>query len=363
LLLGLVEEAQSFDDINFGGERTIVIKSGGLVFRVGSRSLTSAEVESIANQIGKGSNVASDLYGGQQHDDSYQFTHKEQEIFRYRVNMASMRAGGGQQIKIAFRSIKSEIPTLDYVRIEQPQFDFMLNGAGIVIISGETGSGKTTTLAGIIGHIIRSGKFSKVISCYEQPVEYSYQPLVDHILESGADCSVEVYQHEIGSDLHSFIEGTRNAFRSNPDIIILGEAREYETVDAALLLGQSGHLVFITTHAKGVTNSISRLVNSFPVDRQPSANLGFLTTTKCIISQELFKKNDGTRLPVREQLLIPDSVQRAFGQVGTELLSRKFSDYFNEHGETFAQSAEKLHSQDLLNDEELNQILSREKIS
>lgn len=359
-LLGEIESVAAFDDLNIAGGRNLIVKSGGSVFRIGKRKLQGSEVEGIANLIGKGSNVSSDVYGGNQLDPGYQFTFKERKVFRYRVNISSIRDGGGQQIKIAMRAIKSEIPSINYVSLKEEDCKAILNGGGLVIISGETGSGKTTTLAAIIGYVIKSGLYSKVVCCYEEPTEFIYQPLIDEMIEKNGECGVEVYQHEIGHDLTTFIEGTRNAFRSNPDIILLGEAREYETIEASMLLAQSGHLVFITTHAKGVINTISRLVSSFPAEKQDSARMSFMTATKAIISQELLVKSDKSRIPIREELFIHESIQREFGRSSVNDLSSKFADYFNNKGVTFAQYANALYEEGRLSEQDLNVIMQRE---
>lgn len=345
-ILGDIEEAQSFDDINFVSGRLLAVKSNGKVFRVGKRKLKTSEVEYLATLIGRGSNVPSDIRSGNQLDPSYQFTYKERLTFRYRVNVSAIRGDFGQDLKITLRSIKSEIPSLDYARISETDFDFILDGAGLLILSGETGSGKTTSIAAIIGHLIRNsvGKnLHRIVCCYEQPSEYMYQSLVDNVYKE-TGCNVEVYQHEIGLDLKDFVEGTRNAFRSNPDIILLGEARDLPTIKAALMLAQSGHMVMITTHAKGAINTISRLVSSFTEDEQGAALQGFLTSTKMIISQELIRSLDGGRVPIREFVSISNKAQRDFGVENPKNLMAAFGKYFSENGTTFMEHGRKLYS-------------------
>lgn len=356
--LGELESVKSFDDINIVGGRNVIVKSSGMVYRVGERKLKSWEVEAIAGLIGKGSNVPTDVKAMRQLDPSYQFTWNERVVYRYRVNVSALRASGEQQIKITMRAIRADIPSLEYVRISEEEFSAMTSGAGLVIISGETGSGKTTTLAGVIGEIIRRagmGGRGKVICTYEQPVEFMYERLVDETLNKEGSCNVEVYQHEIGLDLPSFGEGIRNALRSNPDIILLGEARELETISAALTFALSGHLVFITTHAKGVIATLMRLISEFPESRQTSAFLSFLSCTKMIISQQLAPSEKCGRVPIREKLLISDAQQGAFALCHEFAQANvMFAEHFNKNGATFKESARQMYESGLINDGVMN---------
>jgi Tfp pilus assembly pilus retraction ATPase PilT len=360
-ILGDIESEQAFDDINLVCERLIVVKSMGKVYRVGSTVLTTSEVEFISTLIGKGNNVPSDVRAGKQLDPSYQFTFDEKIVYRYRVNVSGLRGITGQDLKISMRSIKSEIPTLEYVRFSESDFNYIINGAGLVIMSGETGSGKTTTVAGVLGHLIRNSvklDLHRIVSCYEQPTEYMFQPLIDKVMKD-AGCNVEVYQHEIGMDLDDFTEGTKNAFRSNPDIIFLGEARDLPTIKAALVLAQSGHMVIITTHAKGVVNTISRLVSSFREEEQGAALKGFLTSTKMIISQELIVEEKG-RVPVRESVVVSNIAQRDFGVINTSELMSSFGEYFGKHGSTFMDHAHSLLGEGSISDDTHASFIQRE---
>lgn len=358
--LGQIEQLQSFDDINIASDRNIIIKSEGMVHRLTSRKIRKAEVFKLVAEFGKGSNAVTDVKGGRQLDDAYIFTFQEKKRYRYRINISAMRNESEQGLKIAMRSIKTDIPTLEYVGISEDEYNLLVNGPGLVIISGETGSGKTTTLAGVIGHLIRQSFITgdgRVICCYENPTEFLYQPLVDQVIEEHGDCSVEVYQHEIPIDFSSFIEATRNAFRSNPDIIVLGEARDYDTILAAFMFALSGHLVFITTHAKGVINTISRLITSFPESQRDAARMDFASSTKMIISQELIKTGQGGRVPLREKLPFTEDMRRNFARGDVSELPRKFVESLETKGTTFRKSADNLIERKKITPEVYTQLL------
>lgn len=363
--LGQLEEAAKFDDLIFTGGRSIIIKSGGRVHRVGNGEILEPSVaDSIAEILGGGANIPSDLKAMKMIDDRYRFTHNEDAVYRYRTNLVATQTDEGQACRATLRAIRAEIPSLEFVRLSQNDFRFLIDGPGLVIISGETGSGKTTTLAAVIGALIRQsvtddGIGDVIVNTYEEPIEFEYEELVKKTLTDCGLCSVEVFQHEIGTDIESFMVGTQNAFRSNPDIILLGEVRELATAKAAMLLSQSGHLVFITTHAKGVLNSINRLVQQFPPDQQPSVRMSLLCSTKAVISQQLIKTSTG-RLPLREHLFIPENIQRKFARMNSMEAGTAYADFFTENGTTFLKCAQGFYDSGEIDAALLSKLQARE---
>ncbi len=344
--LGELQQVKEFDDINFVSDRNVVVKASRKVFRIGLRKLKTSEVEFIANFIGKGANVASDVRGADQLDESFKFVYQDEKPYRFRVNISALQNENGQGLKVNMRAISSVIPTLDYVGLSEDEYSLMMNGPGLVILSGETGSGKTTTVAGAIGHLIRNSHVtgdSRIISGYENPVEFLYQPLVDKQIKEQGDCYIEVYQHEVPVDLPSFSEGMRNAFRSNPDIIILGEARDRVTIEASLQAALSGHLVFITTHAKGFQNTIARLITSFEESQRDAARTDFSTCIKMVISQELILRKDGKGIvPLREKMVFSEDLRRKFAKCETKDLTAALANAFEEEGHSFLMDANNL---------------------
>lgn len=358
-LLASLEETGSFDDVNFASDRFVLIKSGGRTFRLGDRPLNAEEVAVIACVIGGGANVSADVMSGRMLDPGFSFIHKEREPFRYRCNISSIHTNGVQGIKVALRRIPNEIPTREYTRVSDELFNSMVGRAGLYIVAGETGSGKSTTLASIFGDLIRNiargngdNKGALIITA-ENPIEYGYHQLVS---EQGysSRVGVEVFQHEVGSDFPDYGEAIRSLFRSNPDIVLIGEARDLETIKAALLMAMSGHRVYVTTHAGSCLSTITRLVNSFPAEEQTSAMVDFLANTNCIITQELHLTPNG-RLPIREYVAFPEEVKRNFALCNSlEEAKTKFSDYFESFGNSFIKSAEQYFKEGLLDEAGLN---------
>ena len=151
---------------------------------------------------------------------------------------------------------------------------------GIVIVTGETGSGKSTTLASILNEINRTRQ--EHIITLEDPIEYIYQPNL---------CSID--QREIGRDTESYANGLRAILREDPDIILIGEMRDLDTIETALTAAETGHLVFGTLHTQSAADSIDRLVDVFPEGRQRQIRLQLSTTLRAVLSQQLLVRREG----------------------------------------------------------------------
>lgn len=355
--LGQLELAQSFDDVYISSERIVAVKSEGNLYWVGSDSVPHMSVCALVNEIGKGQNVSNDVIGGNQKDCRLQITYKETHVFRYRVNMTSRRAGEQSGIRISLRAIKDSIPSLDYVGISQGMFEKMFPKQGMVLLVGETSSGKTTTLAAIISHAVNSLYGSGFIATYEQPVEYDLENIVTKLLASGGECQHEIHQHEIGLDLPSFEEGVRNALRCNPDIILLGELRERETIDAALQLALSGHLVFGTLHASGCVEAVSKLVSAFDAGSRDLIRTDFAQGIKGIVCQKLLPRVGGGRVLCREQVFFNERFKREVQRADASNVMSMIESRLHSSGKTFECSAKDLFASGHITEKELMKIL------
>ncbi len=180
----------------------------------------------------------------------------------------------------AIRLLNDRIPEMKELGLPAVAEEFPLYNQGIVLITGETGSGKSTTLASVLNHINHTQ--TKHILTLEDPVEYIYQP---------DKCVIN--QREIGRDTRSFAAGLRAALREDPDVILVGEMRDLDTIETALTAAETGHLVFGTVHTNSAADSIDRIVNVFPAERQQQIRLQLSMTLKAVISQQLLQKKSG----------------------------------------------------------------------
>lgn len=181
----------------------------------------------------------------------------------------------------AIRLLNDKIPDLKELGLPTAVLDFPNYNQGLVLITGETGSGKSTTLAALLNSINKTQ--SKHILTLEDPVEYVYTP---------DKCVIN--QREIGKDTKSFAAGLRAALREDPDVILVGEMRDLETIETALTAAETGHLVFGTVHTNSAADSVDRVVDVFPAGRQQQIRLQLSMTLKAVLSQQLLPRASGT---------------------------------------------------------------------
>jgi len=198
---------------------------------------------------------------------------------RCRVNLFRQQGAWSAAIRL----LNDHIPALEELGLPKVVSEFPGYSQGLVLITGETGSGKSTTLAAVLNQINLNER--KHILTLEDPIEYVYTP---------AKCVVN--QREIGRDTKSFAAGLRAALREDPDVILVGEMRDLETIETALTAAETGHLVFGTVHTNSAADSIDRIVDVFPAQRQQQIRLQLSMCLKAVLSQQLLPKVGGGRV-------------------------------------------------------------------
>lgn len=196
-------------------------------------------------------------------------------IARFRVNMFVQRKG----ISAVFRLIPENVMTMDELGLPAQLKKATTFKNGLVIVTGPTGSGKTTTLAAMVNEINRNNK--KHIITIEDPIEYVHK-----------NNQSIVQQREVGVHTHSFQKALRGALRETPDVILLGEMRDNETMQQAITAAETGHLVFATLHTRGCADSINRIIDAFPSDQQNQIRAQLSESLKAVFWQTLIKTKD-----------------------------------------------------------------------
>jgi len=214
-------------------------------------------------------------------------------LARFRVNVYVQRASLGA----AFRMIPAELKTLEDLGLPPILREFVHKPRGLVLVTGPTGSGKSTTLAGIIDEINRSR--DDHIMTIEDPIEF---------LHRHKRCVVN--QREIGPDAVSFSEALRGALRQDPDVILLGEMRDLETIATALTAAETGHLVFATLHTQDAPSTVDRLIDVFPAAQQEQVRVQIAATLQGIVTQTLLPTADGLGRVAALEILLPDDAVR-----------------------------------------------------
>jgi twitching motility protein PilT len=196
----------------------------------------------------------------------------------HRVRINLFRQQGA--VSGALRILSDDIPELSSLGLPPVISNFVQWQKGIILVTGETGSGKSTTMASILNQINHTRR--EHIVTLEDPIEYIYHP--DHCL---------INQREIGTDTKSYADGLRAILREDPDIILIGEMRDGETIETAMTAAETGHLVFATLHTNSAVDSVDRIVGTFPADKQPQIRMQLSTTLKAVVSQQLLRRKEG----------------------------------------------------------------------
>jgi twitching motility protein PilT len=214
------------------------------------------------------------------------FTFKLDENYRFRANAFFQLDGP----TVIMRIIPAKIPSLKELNMPNPLYKFINKERGLVLVTGVTGSGKSTTLAAMINEINQTKR--KHIITIEDPIEFVHKE---------KNCVIE--QRSIGQDTLSFANALRSALREDPDIILIGEMRDLETIEIALHAAETGHLVFSTLHTLDATETINRIISMFPSDEQNRVRIILAEILEGVISQRLIKTIDGKRVAAMEILV------------------------------------------------------------
>jgi twitching motility protein PilT len=285
LLRMLVEQGGS--DLHMRvGEPPILRKSGEMHRVEGQPKLDPATVESLLRSIMPERNLTE----FDQTNDS-DFAYEITGVARFRANVLRDRKG----VAAVFRVIPSQIVTADQLQISQEVQNLCYLTKGLVLVTGPTGSGKSTTLSGLVDLVNRSR--SDHVITIEDPIEFVHE---------NKNCIMT--QRQVGVHTDSFKSALRAALREDPDIILVGELRDLETVAIAIETAETGHLVFGTLHTTTAASTIDRLIDQFPADRQEQVRTMLSESLKGVVSQVLCKKIGGGRVAAREILLVTPAI-------------------------------------------------------
>jgi twitching motility protein PilT len=246
--------------------------NGALQRLEGRETLTSEEV----------SQALAELTTPKQREDfqstlELDFGYTLPEVGRLRCSAAWQREG----ISLAIRLLPSDIPTIDALELPQIYKDLATRPRGLLIVSGPTGSGKTTTLAAMINHI-NAGKTCHIVTI-EDPIEYTFSNLKSAIT-----------QRELGVHTHSFARALRHVLRQDPDVIMVGEMRDLDTAAGVLNLAETGHLVLTTGHAPSAHQCVERFVDLFPPEERYLAQTRLASLLVAVVCQTLVPRADGS---------------------------------------------------------------------
>lgn len=225
-------------------------------------------------------------------DKEFDFSFAFGDLGRFRVNAFHERGN----LAAAFRLIPNEIPTLASLNMPPVVSSFADFAQGLVLVTGPTGSGKSTTLAALIDKI--NSERAEHILTIEDPIEFTHQSKRSLVV-----------QREVHYDTYSFNAALRSALREDPDVVLIGEMRDLETISAAITIAETGHLVFGTLHTNSASQSIDRIVNVFPPHQQPQIKAQLGNVIQAICSQRLVPAIGGGRIAAAEILVATPAVR------------------------------------------------------
>lgn len=211
-----------------------------------------------------------------------------------RVRINAFRACGS--VSFAVRLLSDTIPEIEELELPAVAVKLPSYPSGLVLITGETGSGKSTTLAAVLNRINHTA--CKHIVTLEDPIEYVYIP---------DKCIIN--QREIGQDTASYADGLRAILREDPDVILIGEMRDLNTIEAALTAAETGHLVFATLHTNSAADAVDRIVSVFPDGKQKQIRMQLAATLRVVMAQQLVPRIGGGRIAACEVMVINPAIQ------------------------------------------------------
>lgn len=216
----------------------------------------------------------------------FDFAHEVPKVGRFRVNLQWEKGVMG----LVARAIPARIPTMEEIGMKEIVYKLARMDQGLILVTGPTGHGKSTALAAMI-ELINAERASHIVTL-EDPIEFVFTPKKSI-----------VKQRELGSDMLSFAEGLKHVLRQDPNVIMVGEMRDLETISAAITVAETGHLVLATLHTYSSAQTIDRIIDIFPPYQQTQIRLQISMTLKGVISQRLLPRKGGGRIAAREVLI------------------------------------------------------------
>lgn len=343
---------QGASDITIQTGDQIWLEVDGRMYRITKHFLDHSEVMEMVVAMYGSETAKAILSGNRDLDFPYQINPTRDEKYRFRVNAVGITVNGGDGCEITARTIPSEPPKLSDLGLEPEIYQNMAPKQGMVVVTGGTGSGKSTLLASIIRELLEDPNGHRKIITFESPIEYVYDDI--------SNPTTPIAQTEIGKNLASFAEGTRNALRRKPSIILLGEARDAETIGEAVTASMTGHLLFTTVHSNGFADTIRRMVNVFNDEKNARA-VDIVSSLKMVISQRLVPAANGKRVALREFVVMNEEIVDYILEKGIENLTASCRYVLVKHGQSFLQDATLKLKQGLITQKVWKDIAQRSK--
>jgi twitching motility protein PilT len=276
------------------------------IYHLGEDVLTDGEAEAVINGIYEMCGRSPRHYQ-ETGDDDFAFS---MDSMRFRVSALRQRGGCAAVI----RPVSSDVPDYKNIGIPECVMDTANLQKGLVLVTGPAGSGKSTTLACVMDKVNHS--YPKHIITIEDPVEFLYDN----------DKSIFT-QREVGSDTEGYSAALRASLRQSPDVILVGEMRDYDTISTALTAAETGHLIFSTLHTLGIGSTVNRIIDIFPPDQQQQIRVQLASQLCTVVTQELIRTVDGRLIPVFEVVQVNSAMRNMIRENKTYQLDSSLGMY------------------------------------
>ncbi|ARM86202.1 type IV pilus twitching motility protein PilT [Marinobacter salarius] len=320
------------DDVLLQDGEILAVQRKGRIIDVGTRPMDLESVEFILNGMYKAS-AAATLQKGDDHNFTYPVRKDRNDTYRFRVNGTAAMGmyGSPVGIDITMRSIAQVPPTLEELKIPLDLERNLFPRTGCVIIGGATGSGKTTKLGAIVRSILTAKEGRRVLT-YESPIEFDFRAIPNR--------TGRIAQSDVYIMLKNYAHATANSLRRHPNDIILGEARDAETIAGAIHNAETGHRVYSTVHVNSVGEMLTRMANVFPSDERAKAIAGLIGSARTLIYQDLAPTVDGGRCAVREYLVITDGMRRILYDTPEAKITKVMTEFVELYGRPLMRDVE-----------------------
>lgn len=272
-------------DVHINSKCEPIARVNGKFIKISNELLSKSDTEKMANEL-----IGIQKFNEIKELGEYDFSISIKNLYRFRVNIYKQQ----DSYAIAARIINSKIPDLETLGLPNVVKEFAKKENGLVLVTGPTGSGKSTTLASILDSINKN--FQKHIITLEDPIEYIYNRK-----------NSIISQREIGKDTKNFKSGLKSVLRQDPDVILIGEIRDEETLATALTAAETGHLVFSTLHTIGAAQTIDRIIDMFQANQQNQIRMQLSSVCEGIISQQLIPNINNEGMVAATEVMVSTS--------------------------------------------------------
>lgn len=298
ILVEIYEKGAS--DLHLQSDDYAKIKYQRDLIPISHRILTDSEVKGFIKEI-YGENATAEINIGKDINTSHAINMADGSVIRFRVNAIGVFSAGGDGIQITIRTIQSKPLKLSVLKLEDEIWNNFVPDQGLIIVTGPTGSGKTTLMSSCIREILEDKYGSKKIVTYEQPIEFVYNEI-----DKGNNI---ITQTEVPKNIKTFDEAVESSMRRAPNIIFIGESRDKATIMNSILASQTGHLVYTTAHTNSAAETVRRMINVFSPEERNSLQYDLIDSLKMIVAQRLIRDVNNKSIAIREYLVFTSQIK------------------------------------------------------